>query len=222
MHQSLTIHGVELIHSLLGESSIQSLKEEFSRLSTEAGSPCVRHVLDRSEPIRDLATSPGLLGSLPNEHQAVRCILFDKTPDSNWPVAWHQDLTIAVKTQHSIPGYDNWSIKDNVTHVQPPIELLEQMVTVRIHLDDTPPENGALRVITGSHQKGRIPSDQIPALTQNNLSTCSCKPGDALLMKPLILHASNRSLAPDHRRVIHIEYANPSSLDESLEWYDQI
>ena len=177
----------------------------------------MRHVFDRSETIRSLVTSRALLDILPNGLQPVRCILFDKTPLSNWPAAWHQDLTIALKEKHDTPGYLNWSVKDGVSHVQPPIELLEKMVTVRIHLDDTPTENGALKAIEESHLKGQIPSDKIAKLTDESNSTCSCAAGDILLMKPLILHASERSITPVHRRIIHIEYADLSTLADDLE-----
>ncbi len=177
----------------------------------------MRHVFDRSETIRSLVTSRALLDILPNGLQPVRCILFDKTPLSNWPAAWHQDLTIALKEKHDTPGYLNWSVKDGVSHVQPPIELLEKMVTVRIHLDDTPTENGALKAIEESHLKGQIPSDKIAKLTDDSNSTCSCAAGDILLMKPLILHASERSITPVHRRIIHIEYADLSTLADDLE-----
>lgn len=222
MNQSFDIDGAHLVHSLFENTTIHALRDEFTRLSMEAGSACVRHVFDRSDTIRKFATSTTLLDILPDGLQPVRCILFDKTPESNWPVAWHQDLTIAVKEKHDTPGYLNWSTKDGVTHAQPPIELLEKMVTVRIHLDDTPAENGALKVITGSHLQGRIPSDQIQNLTKGNTSTCSCSAGDVLLMKPLILHASERSVTPAHRRVVHIEYADRSALADGLEWHDKV
>ena len=46
---------------------------------------------------------------------------------------------------------------------------------------------------------------------------CSAFAGDALLMRPLLLHASSRSQSNRHRRVLHIEYAASSSVAEPLQ-----
>jgi len=211
--------GFETIPSFLTKPDIERFKAEFSRLTELTGNSCVRHVLDLSESISKLACSQHLLSHLPEGFSPVRCILFDKTPENNWPVAWHQDLTIAVQEKGTATGYTNWSTKAGVTHVQPPVELLESMITARIHLDGTPSENGALKVIPGSHLHGRLESHVIEDRAKRDAVTCACDAGDLLLMKPLILHASDRSLTPEHRRVIHIEYADRSLLEPSLKWH---
>lgn len=212
--------GFLLVPGFLQEPDIKKLKSEFSRLTELTAKSCVRHALDLSEVISALASSPHLLNHLPEGFAPVRCILFDKTPENNWPVAWHQDLTIAVQKKHPAPGYHNWSSKAGVTHVQPPTELLERMITARIHLDDTPAENGALKVIPGTHLSGKLENDTIPAHTTGQPHTCACEAGDLLLMKPLILHASDRSTQPAHRRIIHIEYADRTLLHPNLEWHE--
>ena len=94
----------------------------------------------------------------------VRAIYFDKSPEANWLVPWHQDLTVALRSRREVPGFGPWSVKDGVPHVQPPVERLEQMLTVRLHLDDADEGNGALRVLPGSHRSGRLSSTQIQAL----------------------------------------------------------
>ncbi len=86
----------------------------------------------------------------------VRGLFFDKTPGANWPVAWHQDLTLAVAERREIAGWSNWSVKAGVPHVQPPVDILERMVTLRLQLDDCGADNGPLRVLPGSHCLGRI------------------------------------------------------------------
>ena len=48
---------------------------------------------------------------------------------------WHQDLSIAVKERHEVAGFGPWSVKEGVP-VQPPVEILESMLTLRLHLDD--------------------------------------------------------------------------------------
>jgi len=148
----------------------------------------------------------------------VRGILFDKRPEANWPVAWHQDLTIAVRERVDQVGYGPWSVKAGVPHVQPPASVLEQMVTLRLHLDDCPASNGALRVLPESHQLGKLDRDQIREMVSaGRPRTCEANTGDAVLMRPLLLHSSGPSDAPHHRRVVHIEYA-AAALDHELEW----
>lgn len=88
--------------------------------------------------------------------QAVRGILFDKTPEANWKVPWHQDLTIAVRKRAEVAGYGPWTVKAGVPHVQPPVAVLERMLAVRLHLDNCGEENGPVRVVPGSHRARRL------------------------------------------------------------------
>ncbi len=147
----------------------------------------------------------------------VRAIFFDKVPGANWSVPWHQDLTIAVAEKVEFEGYGPWSQKDGVTHVQPPAEILENMVTVRIHLDSCGVENGPVRVKPGSHLHGRI-SETMVSKWEGEEVACVGKAGSALVMRPLILHASSPSSNPAHRRVLHLEYAGVE-LPSPLRWY---
>src|SRR6267378_3304180 len=61
--------------------------------------------------------------------RVIRGIYFDKHQEANWKVAWHQDLTIAVRQQMNIDGYSAWSIKAGIHHVQPPISILQNMLS---------------------------------------------------------------------------------------------
>jgi hypothetical protein len=179
----------------------------------------IRGLLRRSPLLAAWAHSAEVLAFLPRGMQPVRAILFDKTPDTNWKVAWHQDLTIAVQERLDVPGYAPWSVKDGVVHVQPPLPLLEEMIALRLHLDDTPEGNGALKVIPGSHRHGRLDAVAISALRGTTAEhICEASAGDILLIKPLILHASSASERPAHRRVVHVEYARPEMLHPELRW----
>jgi hypothetical protein len=151
----------------------------------------------------------------------VRAIYFNKSCDSNWLVPWHQDVSIAVKARAEVPGYGPWSVKEGVPHVQPPVEILEQMLTIRLHLDDCDEENGALQVIPSSHRYGRLGTRQIGVLREKEPATCCrARAGDALLMHPLILHASGHSRSDRHRRVLHVEYA-ACRLPQPLKWFEE-
>ena len=148
----------------------------------------------------------------------VRAIYFDKSAHTNWLVAWHQDLTIAVQNRVDAPGFGPWTTKGRVPHVQPPVTILERMLAVRIHLDDCGERNGALRVLPGTHRMGRLSNERIQELrSQVGEFTCSARAGDAMLMRPLLLHASGKSEGNGHRRVLHVEYAG-LELPEGLQW----
>jgi hypothetical protein len=157
---------------------------------------------------------------LPAPPIPVRGIYFDKRPETNWLVAWHQDLTLAVKERVEVPGWGPWSSKEGVPHVQPPVALLEPMLTVRLHLDDADEANGALRVLAGTHRLGRLDAESIAKCRETHAEViCAAQAGDALLMRPLLLHASSRSTSERRRRVLHIEFAG-FELPQPLEWHE--
>jgi hypothetical protein len=185
----------------------------------------VRNLLSLVPEVRELSRSPAMLALvepvLGPGARAVRGLLFDKTPGANWKVAWHQDLSIAVKGRVEVSGFGPWSEKAGVLHVQPPPDVLRNMLTVRLHLDDCPAENGPLQVLAGSHAHGIIPPESIAELRKTGpLVTCLVKAGGAVLMRPLTLHASPTSTTPGHRRVIHIEYAAANTLPAGIQWHE--
>lgn len=172
--------------------------------------------------VRDLCA--GELGEIARQvlgsrARAVRGLFFDKVPGANWKVPWHQDLSIAVREEHQAEGFGPWSLKDGVTHVQPPASVLESMLTLRLHLDACPCENGALCVLPGSHLAGRLGASQIQQWREQvEERVCEVELGEILLMKPLLLHASSASTQPSHRRVLHIEWA-ARDLPAPLRWF---
>jgi ectoine hydroxylase-related dioxygenase (phytanoyl-CoA dioxygenase family) len=146
----------------------------------------------------------------------VKSIYFDKPPASNWFVPCHQDLTISVKEKVSATGFGPWTIKQDQYAVQPPSPILEGNFTIRIHLDDTDEANGALNVISGSHKWGIVRPETIEGKEEKEVS-CKVKRGGAMLMRPLLLHASGRTINNQRRRVIHIECSN-QQLPKPLQW----
>jgi Phytanoyl-CoA dioxygenase (PhyH) len=152
---------------------------------------------------------------------AVRGILFNKTPDSNWKVVWHQDRTIAVRERKDVPYFGPWSTKAGVTHVQPPVSVVGTMLAIRLHLDESNEDNGPLRVIPGAHKTGCLSAEQIALCKQGTSFVCTVREGGAILMRPLLVHASSRSLKPEPRRVIHLEFA-ADDLPDGLEWHERV
>jgi ectoine hydroxylase-related dioxygenase (phytanoyl-CoA dioxygenase family) len=147
----------------------------------------------------------------------TKSIYFDKPEKSNWFVAYHQDLTISVDKKIEIENFENWTIKQNQFAVQPPKEILENNFTIRIHLDHTTKENGALKVINNSHSKGIF---RVENLQTENETICEVEKGGIMIMKPLLFHASNKTTNNERRRVIHIEFSN-QELPNELEWSEK-
>ncbi len=159
------------------------------------------------------------IGSLlPAQAVAVQCTLFDKSPTKNWLVALHQDLSIAVKARVEGQECSGWSEKEGQVYVQPPVAVLEQLVAVRIHIDDCPEESGALRVIPKSHSEGRLSQGRGKELRgRYSELVVPVARGGALVMRPLILHASSKATEPSPRRVLHFVFG-PRNLPLGLQW----
>lgn len=150
----------------------------------------------------------------------VKSIYFDKPGESNWFVSYHQDLTISVNKKSAVNGFGPWSVRENQCAVQPPLDILENNFTIRIHLDDTTAGNGALRVIPGSHVRGVFRPENIDWATETEVA-CDVPKAGIMIMRPLLLHASSRTTNNQKRRVIHIEFSD-KNLPSPLEWSELI
>ncbi len=204
-------------------ASLSELKTSLTVRGKNGATYGVRNLLNLLPNIRELAKSEKvrnlvetILGA---KGKTVRAIFFDKTPEANWKVPWHQDLTIAVREKRETIGFTAWTQKAGINHVQPPTFILEKMLAVRIHLDDADETNGALKIIPKSHKYGRLSSEEIRNLRKTNeAEICCIKRGEAFLMRPLVVHSSSGGTNPKHRRVIHIEFS-AEVLPGGLEWY---
>lgn len=152
---------------------------------------------------------------LPSTSVAIQAIAFDKTPAANWKVTWHQDVMFPFSRPVSAEGFTLASKKDGVDYARPPRQVLESLLAVRIHLDDCDETNGPLRVSSGTHQQGFIRSAEIAdVVTHHGETACLASAGEALLMKPLLLHASSPAIVPKHRRVLHLVYHSGEGIAE--------
>jgi ectoine hydroxylase-related dioxygenase (phytanoyl-CoA dioxygenase family) len=214
--------GFSMCRGALASTTVAELKDALETMGAAAGRRGLRNLLQRSATIRAAAHSLQIAelvtAVLGTEARAVRAILFDKQPGANWGVGWHQDLTIAVKRRIDIEGFTAWTVKDGVPHVQPPVAILENMLTLRLHLDATDEDNGALIVMPGTHVDGRLPETRVAPDDAAGPVVCAAAPGDVLAFRPLLLHMSRKSKRPAHRRVIQIEYA-AASLPPPLMWH---
>jgi len=212
-------NGFAVVPACLDEAMLAQLCKQFDDTRRPQRNllsiPSVRE-LAMSRPVREIMEV--VLGP---RCFAVRGILFNKTRSSNWKVVWHQDLTIAVRERRDVDGFGPWTVKAGVLHVQPPAEIMRAILAIRLHLDESGIDNGPLRVIAGSHQEGRLSAEQISSWEKENFVTCTVPQGGALLMRPLLLHASSVCANPKSRRVIHLEFAG-AELPHGLEWHDRV
>ncbi|OQP65971.1 phytanoyl-CoA dioxygenase [Niastella vici] len=155
-----------------------------------------------------------------NDYSLVKSIYFDKPGQSNWFVAYHQDLTISADQKMQLEGYEQWTVKNDQFAVQPPLSLLENIFTIRIHLDDTDENNGALKIVPGSHRKGIYRPETIDWSREKEV-ICKVPRGGVMIMQPLLLHASNRTVNNNKRRVIHLEFSN-QQLPNGLQWAEYL
>ncbi len=216
--QSVEENGFAIVPQCLSEQVVEDLCSHLGSKHDQRNLldvPLVRE-LAVSEPVKQL-----IVAVLGKECFAVRGILFNKTPDSNWKVVWHQDRTIAVRERRDTAHFGPWSIKAAVPHVQPPASVMAKMLAIRLHLDESHPSNGPLRVIPGSHIAGCLSPAEIATWKERQSVTCTAPRRGAILMRPLLLHASSSCALREQRRVIHLEFA-ADDLPNGLEWHDRL
>lgn len=144
---------------------------------------------------------------MPPDPVATQCTYFAKHADCNWLVALHRDLAVPVRRRCEAPGWRGWSEKEGAVFAQPPRAVLEQLVAVRVHLEANTEQNAPLLVVPGSHRGEADDGARV---------ACYVARGAALVMRPLLLHASAK-LQSGTRRVLHFLFG-PRRLPPPVEW----
>lgn len=218
--ESITTRGYEVIPKLFGRNEIHRILQEFDRSNLPRSRAGVRHAM-RIPPVAEFARGSALLGIaqeiLGESAFPFRATLFDKSRTANWLVAWHQDTALPLKEKREIAGWGPWSVKEGVHYAHAPASALEQVVALRVHLDDSTSENGPLRVLPSTHTLRVLTDEQIHDLSQRIAEAeCRVPRGGVLAMRPLIVHASSKTHNEMPRRVLHIEYSVPGALSDGL------
>lgn len=214
--------GFEVIDSLITTDEVQLLLAVLGELELEPLRGGIRRIEQRVSQVATLAQSTPLLSvaaqHLSGKPHLVRAIYFDKSPENNWFVTWHQDRTVAVSRRFEQAGWGPWSLKAEVWHVQPPMEVLNNMVTIRVHLDPATIDNGCLKIMPRSHRLGLLASDNVHTqINKDQAVYCETAAGGAVVMRPHVLHSSEKSVAATSRRVLHFEYSS-YTLPEGVTW----
>jgi ectoine hydroxylase-related dioxygenase (phytanoyl-CoA dioxygenase family) len=214
--------GFKIIPSVVSAKTILALGESLEKVPAKRSRAGLRNAL-RVPVVHSLAMDEKLVtlarhalgdGAIP-----FRATLFDKSPESNWLVVWHQDTALPLRQRKDMQGWGLWSVKEGVICAHAPASALERVLAIRIHLDDSNEENGSLRVLPGSHTTGVLSDDAIHDLSIKTTAVdCYVPSGGILLMSPLTVHASSKAKNKNaRRRVLHIEYAASLKMSNELE-----
>lgn len=216
-------NGYAMVEAVLDAGQCQALIDRVPTAElARAGSRNLLHDARCARLAVYLKENEAIVAYLPAAAVAVQCTLFDKSRAKNWLVALHQDVSIPVRERTTHPECTGWSEKEGMLFVQPPISVLESLVAVRVHLDDCGPGAGALRVVPGSHRHGRLAKGEAREQRRGRGEfECFANRGDALLMRPLLLHASSKAAAAVRRRVLHFVFG-PPELPHGLRWNNAV
>jgi ectoine hydroxylase-related dioxygenase (phytanoyl-CoA dioxygenase family) len=211
--QTFATDGVEIRPAVLSAEKLETIKAEVSVDHEIVRRTGIRNLEKKFASIADVAADRAVLSiaetSLSGTPRLVKALFFDKTPNRNWFVAWHQDRTVTLNRRQTMAGWKSWTEKEGVHHVQPPAAVLGHMVTIRIHVDDADEAGGCLQIIPRSHELGILTQDGVrQAVATSAPHACVVAAGDAVIMRPLILHSSPKSRRQAHRRVVHLEYSS--------------
>ena len=209
---SFTNDGFEILSDVFSTNNLNAIIEDVISSDIKRQKGGIRNAEKKYQSIKSLVSSEKLFNLasnyLLNAPKVVRVIYFDKTIENNWLVTWHQDRTVAVTERFELEGWNSWSVKDGTHHVQPPLEVLNDMVTFRVHLDAANEKNGCLKIMPCSHALGILSQDEINQYCNNHSSiNCVVNKGDTLIMRPHLFHSSSKALNPTNRRVVHIEFS---------------
>jgi Phytanoyl-CoA dioxygenase (PhyH) len=209
--------GFAVLPALLGDAESAGIADAMARRPA-AGA---RDLLDEpwcAKLAHRLQSDARLIDAIPRAHVPVQCTAFEKSPQHNWLVAIHQDLAIPVAARVDHAALGGWSDKGGTWFVQPPVGVLEQLVALRLHVDDCGLDDGPLKVVAGSHRGGRLGDAEAIALRDaRGAVACPVPRGGAMLMRPLLLHASSKATGSGRRRVLHFLFG-PPRLPYGLAW----
>jgi ectoine hydroxylase-related dioxygenase (phytanoyl-CoA dioxygenase family) len=213
--------GFAILPEVFRNDEMATLLEAFTESNLPRTKAGIRHALNFG-PVDAIAHDPRLLtvvrSVLGENAIPFSATLFDKSPDANWLVVWHQDTALPLRHKKELAGWGPWSEKQGVIYAHAPASALEGILALRIHLDHSTSQNGPLRVLPGTHTLGVLSDDSIDATASKcRPSHCEVPRGGVLAMKPLLVHSSSKSRDDHPRRVLHIEYASSNFMADGLE-----
>src|ERR1700704_320250 len=107
--------GFAIVPDVLDAEEVSNVLHNLSEAQLRRSRAGIRHLLSDTS-ILALAMDPRLLRlaseSLSNKAIPFRATLFDKSPDANWMVTWHQDTALPLRNRADVSGWGPWSVKE--------------------------------------------------------------------------------------------------------------
>jgi len=213
--------GYAILSHVVPAGMVVEIAEEISQSTPHRSQAGVRHAMHLAS-VTEIASSSELIALVGDvlgpQAFPFRATIFDKSPDANWLVVWHQDTSLPLRNRQEAPGWGPWSTKEGIHYAHAPSDVLSQVLALRVHLDDSTVDNGPLKVLPGTHTLGILEDDRIHRLSEQVAAVeCVVPRGAVMAMRPLLVHASSKSHSDVPRRVLHIEYAASESIASPLE-----
>jgi ectoine hydroxylase-related dioxygenase (phytanoyl-CoA dioxygenase family) len=216
--QEIENFGFAMVPAVLQADETEFFLSALSKTSLPRSKAGMRHLLcdqavaTMAQDSRLMAIACEVLGPTAKPFHAT---LFDKSPEANWLVVWHQDTALPLREKRESAGWGPWSVKQGVIYAHAPATALQKVLALRVHLDDSTLANGPLKVLPSTHEQGVLSDDSI-AETVSRIPAvdCAVPKGGILAMKPLLVHSSQTQTP---RRVLHIEYASSLEIAEGME-----
>ena len=206
--------------AVLDRNEIAVLAGSLQNEGVERSRAGARHLM-RHPMVHQLARDPRLVALacrfLGPSAIPFRATLFDKSPDRNWLVAWHQDTALPLRGRRDVSGWGPWSVKAGITYAHAPASALSRVIALRLHIDESGPDNGPLRVLRGTHTRGVLSDDEFAQLVRTVQAVdCISPAGGVVAMRPLLVHRSSKAETDRRRRVLHVEYADSLDMGAGL------
>jgi len=208
--------GYGIVPEIIDMSRILPLGSALEKEAHRRSKAGIRHLMSVPE-VAEIASGKEMIslakavvgaGAVP-----FRATLFDKSSSSNWLVAWHQDTALPIRERREGSEWGPLSVKEGVVYAHAPREALERVVALRLHLDNSDPDNGPLRVLPGTQGLGVLTDEEIHKFSEEIKQVdCPVPASGVVLMRPLVINASSKTTSKKPRRVLHIEYAASEEL----------
>ena len=213
--------GFEIAPAVLDQDEIADVAASLEEDGLERSRAGARHLM-RYPIVQQVAHDPRMVAiasqfvgpaAIP-----FRATLFDKSPEHNWLVVWHQDTALPLRERRDVSGWGPWSVKAGITYAHAPAAALSRVIALRLHIDDSGPDNGPLRVLPGTHTRGVMSDGEVAQLARGvQFVDCVSPAGGVVAMRPLLVHASSKAETDQRRRVLHIEYTDSLDMGAGLQ-----
>jgi hypothetical protein len=135
LSQKIAEDGFAILPDIFSSADIDNLIHglvEFPLTRSRAG---IRHAMHHPD-VSEFAHDPLLcdMASSIFNQKAVpyRATLFDKSPDSNWLVVWHQDTALPRRERKEQTGWGPWSVKEGISYAHAPASALSEILALRL------------------------------------------------------------------------------------------